>query len=250
MNIKIKGDGNAIGDGNRIFVDKRTIIQNKTTAGGDRRGQPDDNPMAAAGGAAVVAIIALAVAAYKFALYAPSIYLILKSCALAVIGLNLVTTTGLYNDQPRKWLIDQAMSGLAVVLVALGVWMSAGNYRVELTQLAHQAVTWKGFVCGLSPYGKQLATYHMLAMSVFAVPGLMLALIGALGALARWIFFITGIGFFGHAALLQRRGIAIAALVFSAACLVSQFDFSQAVWAGWFDSKQAETIIHYLCPGR
>ena len=85
----------------------------------------------------------------------------------------------------------------------------------------------------------------MLTMSLLAVPALVFASFGALGALARWGFFVTGFGFLGHVARFQHRGGVVASLIFATLCLGSQLDVVQAIWAEQFAGSK--TVFHYLC---
>jgi hypothetical protein len=246
MDININGDGNAIGNGNRIIVDKRTTINNNTVNGNGPDKPSEQPPLALALGVAV--FVALAIAAWKFAQYAPIIYLALKACVIILLCVKAGTTLALFNRQPKIWLIDQGLGSVAVVLAGFGIWMSASSYSTELTQLAQQTTVWKKFWCGLSLHGKQVALFHMLSMTVFAIPSLMFALFGGIGALARWLFVVTGMGFIGRVAMIQRRWISITTLVFATICFLSQLDISRIAWGTWFEANA--TFSNYLCKNR
>jgi hypothetical protein len=119
--ISIHGDGNAVGSSNRILVDKRVynkIIQ----SGGGGGGKPGGGGNSGSGEAAVVvgvaALVALAAAAWQFALYAPLVYFCLM---VGSIGLVLVLSASaliaLYQDVPLKWIAARGIALLVALLL-------------------------------------------------------------------------------------------------------------------------------------
>lgn len=251
MHINIEGDGNVIGHGNRVIVDKRVVIRNKfvNNGGGNEKRDPN-NEVGLAGAVGIAVAIALAVAAWKFAQHAPFIYALLKGAGLSAGFLLMAATYALHNKQPARWLTDQTIGGAAVVLAVGGIWISANSYPTQLTELALQTGQWKDFWCGLTTQGTELATLHMLSMSVLAVPALLLAWIGVIGALARWLFVVSGTPWIGRVAMIQTRWIAGVSLGLAITCFVSQLDFSQQWWAGVFETQGSKTMGHFLCPTR
>jgi hypothetical protein len=85
--ISIDGDGNAIGNDNRILVDKR--VYNKIVQSGGGGGKPGGGGNGGSGEAAVgvgiAALVALAAAAWQFALYAPLVYFCLMVGSIALV---------------------------------------------------------------------------------------------------------------------------------------------------------------------
>ena len=241
MGTLIQGDGNAVGNGNQIIVNKNTVVNNN---GGSSNNNDEELPAGLAIGGAV--LVALAVAVWKFAQFAPVIYLSLEITAMGIISIQLLTAIAMYRNQPTAWMIDHTMGVVATGIVMVGVVLSATDYRAELTDIALHANRWRDFMCGLSTYGAQLASFHTLSMSLLAIPALMITLINAMGASARWLAYRTGSRFAARLATIQTRRAAIVASVFAILCAISQLDISKAAWADWF-TTHVEAFFHYIC---
>lgn len=139
INIDIKGDGNAIGNGNRVLVDKRTIIKKKiiNNNSGSGGGKPDSNMEI---GFVVFAVIigAVIVGTWQFAEYASVIYSLLKLCVSLIGLLGMASTIALFGDEPNAWRIGQLIILAAAAMTGFGVWLSADAYPVQLTELAYR----------------------------------------------------------------------------------------------------------------
>ena len=240
-NINIQGDGNAVGNGNRIFVDKRTINNNR----GSDRAPKSKNEQGEVLGIGAIVLTALAIAAWKFAQHAPAIYLTLQLTAVVLLVIQVATMIAL-SDQPLKWRVHQGIGISAVILAGLGIWMSKSSYRVELTELA-QTLSWKDFWCGLNTYGGQLATYHTLTMSLLAVPSLVFASAYAIGGVSRWLWFVYEVPLFARIALLQKEAVVWFAAILALLCFLSQLDVSQLLWAELYESRFSGGM-RLLCP--
>lgn len=168
--VGIHGDGNAVGNNNRIAV----IKQQNNHYGGGKKGKDDANDwiMPTAFGLT----IALAAASFYFALYSETIYLVLRITAgLEVIG--ALWAAYLYS-QHESYAITIKMF-FVMVLAAIGYLAATAaqeNYPKEIIDLAQQADGVRGFWCGLGLYGKQLALLHTLTAGVGFSIGLLFLL--------------------------------------------------------------------------
>jgi hypothetical protein len=239
--ISIHGDGNAVGNNNRILVDKR--VYNKIVQSGGGGGKPGGGGNGGSGEAAVVvgiaALVALAAAAWQFALYAPLVYFCLM---VGSIGLVLVLSASaliaLYKDVPLKWIAARGIALLVALLLSVAVFWSSMAYPQELSQLAARATSWNGFFCGLSTHGQSIATQHMLAMCLFATPCLVFLAGYALGSFGASLYFLRGSMWCGRLALAlgSRKWLPIAA-AFALFCAASQTEIANAVWQQLFQEK-------------
>ncbi len=251
INIDIKGDGNAIGNGNRVLVDKRTVIRNKiinNNNGGGGGGGRSDSGLEISVFVLAAIVTAVIVGAWKFAEHAFVIYPVLKLCVLLMGLLGMTSTIALFGEQPMAWRIDQLLILAAVAMTGFSVWISADGYPLELTQLAQQAMGAKAFWCGLSERGQQVASLHMLSISLLAAPAIVLMSIATMCAFARWIFFATGMIPFGYAAMWQRRWMGGIAVVLAGICLLSQTDIGMAYWAELHATKSMMELQKWVCP--
>ncbi len=129
-NININGDGNAVGNNINILVDKRiylTITHNSPPGGS---GEPGAGGGPSHGGnlvaTAVLVLIVIGIAAWKFATYADVLYLAGILASLTVAGAQLLALgVGLWRSIPTSWLVDRIVGLLAA---------SAVFYRLLLEQ--------------------------------------------------------------------------------------------------------------------
>lgn len=233
--IHIQGDGNAVGNGNRIFVDKRTT--NNYNNKQPKKTPSDPRDML---GISAAVVIVIAIATWKFAQHAPAIFFALQLTAITLVTIQVATLLAL-NDQPTTWHRHQWIVISATMLLGLGIWISKNSYPLELTQLA-QTPHWKTFWCNLRPYGGQLAAYHTLTISLVAVPSLLCASIFTLGGVSRWLWFKSDITLFARMALLQKNSLAWLAMILALVYLFAQLDITQQFWAATYDIHFSENI--------
>jgi hypothetical protein len=247
--ISIEGDGNVVGDNNRVLVDKRVynkvINQGGGGGGGGSKKSGGEGDGIGLAGLGLAAVVALAVAAWGFALFAPLIYLGLLIGSLAVAScLCISLMVGLYGQVGWKWLAQKLVALVAVALLIVGVYWSRLAYRDELSDMAARAADWKGFFCNLSAYGQQLATLHMLSMSLFAAPCLLILSGYALGALSASVFFMQGWLWCGRLALTLSTPMSLwTAAVLAAGCMASQTEPAAALWDQMFTRHLQQLFV-------
>lgn len=182
--VGIRGDGNAVGNNNRITVIKQ---QNHHYGGGGKnkggggRGTEADWILPAGIGLA----IALALASFYFALYSETIYLVLRIVA-GVEALGALWAAYLYS-QHESYAITTKMV-VVTVFATFGFIALTGahdNYPQEIIHLAQQSGGVRGFWCGLNVYGKQLALLHTLTAGI----GFSIGLLFLLPVTAVAVFF-------------------------------------------------------------
>lgn len=174
--ISINGDGNAVGDNNRL-----TIIKNERHHH-DHRPQPSrsgdgssDDVRPLVFGLMFAMISACVAGSYFFALHAQEVYSILQlvSGAELLVALWLV-----YATLEEEGMLD----GKLVVMVVLSTISSAAlfaahvDYRDELTALAKASTSATQFWCRMTDYGRELALFHAVTAVVgFGLGSLLLA---------------------------------------------------------------------------
>jgi MFS family permease len=240
-NVSIHGDGNAVGDHNRILVDKRTY--NKIVSPGNGGGPPNDSRNGMSGEVlfvvVIAALVALAAAAWQFALYAPLVYLVLVTGSVVVLMALLGSVlAALYESVPWSWITARCVAVFATVLLAASVVWSSAAYPQELSTIAAQATSWRGFFCGLSSFGQSVATLHMLAMSLLAAPALVVMAGYALGSVGAALFFLRGWIWCGRVALaLGSRAWPVIAMVLVVCAALSQTMVASAVWQQLYQDR-------------
>ena len=169
--VGIRGDGNAVGDNNRITVIKQ---QTYHYGGGGKNGGGGKGDWI--GPAAIGLTIALAAASFYFALYSETIYLVLRTLA-GVEAVGALWAAYLYS-QHDSYAITTKMAVVSVLatLGYIALTGAHGNYPKEIIGLAQQAGGVRGFWCGLNVYGKQLALLHTLTAGTGFSMGLLFLL--------------------------------------------------------------------------
>ena len=168
--VEIQGDGNAVGNNNRITFIKQ---QNHHYRGGN-----DGNGEKGGGiGAIAIAIaIALAGASFYFALYSEVIYLVLRTLAgLEAIGAAWAIYLYSQRDAPEIAIKMTVVTALSVVGY-LGLTVAQANYPNQIVHLAQQSEAVRTFWCGLNVYGRQLALLHALTAGLGFAIGLLFLL--------------------------------------------------------------------------
>ena len=232
-NVQINGDGNAVGNNNHILVDKRifhTITHQPPPGPPSGEGGPSSgvNPI----GLAILVLVGIAIAAWKFAAYADQIYLAGIVSSLLIAGAQLVALgIGLWRNIPTSWLVDRLEGLFAASALFIAFYWSRQAFPEELSHVAVSATGWQGFMCNLSDLGQQVATIHTLSISLLAVPGLIFAATNSTGALSATIFFVTGWHWAGRTAVVVGgRGLIFWAFLIAIAAVASQTSAAFDVW--------------------
>lgn len=235
-NIQINGDGNAVGDNNRILIDKRTynkIIRRPMGGdgggGGKKSGEGDGSLMIAI---PVAFLVAVAIATWKFALYANVFFMTITLVAILIFGAQaLALVVGVLRNVAAIWIIERLLAIVFTTLLLLAVYWSRSAYPSEISVLATKAVGWKDFMCGLSTYGHQVATLHMVSICFAAVPSVILLGANAVGALAGSFFFSTDWLWAGRIAIqLGVRWTLVVGSLFAIAAFASQTSIGTDFW--------------------
>jgi len=224
--VGIRGDGNAVGDNNRITVIKQ---QNHHYGGGGKNKGGAKNDWI--GPVAVGLTIALAAASFYFALYSETIYLVLRILA-GVEAIGSLWAAYLYS-QHESYAISIKML-VVMALAAFGYIALTGahdNYPKEIIGLAQQAGGVRGFWCGLNVYGKQLALLHTLTAGTGFSMGLL------------FLLPITGVAvFFGYFELpvsesayatLERLSSWVMVVVGAVLIITASYFHTEAGWDTW-----------------
>lgn len=187
--ISIGGDGNAVGDNNRL-----TIIKNERhhhdhrpprSSGGGGSGDDDRSLLF---GLMFAMISACVVGSYFFALHAQAVYAVLQLVSgaelLVAVGLLLVT----FNEEGTLNAKLIAMALLST-LASAALFAAHADYRDELTTLAQASKSATQFWCRLNDYGRELALFHAVTAVVGSGLGsLLLALPTGAMAAARYLW--------------------------------------------------------------
>jgi hypothetical protein len=234
--VNINGDGNAVGNNNRVLVDKRIFntITHQPPPNGQRRPEPEGSPGNGINpiGIAFCVFIGIAIAAWKFAVYADEIYLAGMVSSLLIATVQLLSAgVGLSRQIPSSWIAERVVGVLAAGLAFMAFYRGRQAFPEELSQIAAAANGWQGFMCNLSDFGQQVATFHLFAISLLALPGLFFVAINSVNSLAAIIFFATGWRWAGRTAILAGgRGMVFVGILFVAAALASQTSVAFALW--------------------
>jgi hypothetical protein len=208
--LGIQGDGNAVGNNNRITVIKQ---QNHHYGGGNKTkgGGKDDG----IGAAAIAMTLALAGASFYFALYSETIYIVLRILAgLEAIG--AVWAIYLYGQREAYAIATKMVVVAALSTIGYFALTAAHeNYPKEIVDLAQHSGGVRTFWCGLNVYGRQLALLHTLTAGIGFSIGLLFLLpvctvatffgyfeiavsestYGWLARMSSWVLIVLG-GFF------------------------------------------------------
>lgn len=226
----VTGDGNAIGNHNRVTVIKKTkmVYKNDST-----KGSGDDG--GAFLGLAIGALIALLAACYYFALHAPTVYVLLRTLAGAELLLALLAAW-YAAEEGANAVLYKCVAALGVALVATLFLMDAHrNYPPQLTAIAQQAAGVEAFWCQLNDLGRQLALQHTVTSSL----GFVIGLLWLLPTTSIFAYFSLSEGDVSARtyALLERMTawwMVVFAAVLVAAASYFHTESGWAVWQGWF----------------
>ena len=146
--VQIQGDGNAIGDNNRILVDKRTFMKithqsNGGNGGGDggrKRGNGDDGLHSI--GLPLAFLVAVALVTWKFAFYANAIYMILMVVTIIIAMLQAVALmVGAVNRAGKIWIVERVVAIVAAVFLGIAIFLSRSAYPSEMSALQYKLLT-------------------------------------------------------------------------------------------------------------
>lgn len=172
--VGINGDGNAVGDNNRITVNKREEHHHHHRRKSD--GGEDSSPLAIG----VVAVIAIAACCYYFSRYAREIYSVFEITGW-VEAVAAVVATAVYANRE-----DYATAGKTIMALTVAFFVAtissraSASYPTEILELAMRAESYKAFWCGLSPYGRQISMLHTLTACFVMAPTVLLTLFSTL----------------------------------------------------------------------
>lgn len=237
----LQGDGNAIGDHNRVTVIKHDNRQ--THYGGSAKsGDKDDGAFSAFIGLAILASIAIAASGYYFAKHADSIYMLFK--VTSGIGFALATSiaASFYNRQYEH----EMWKCLFVAVFIFGTFISAflahGHYPSDMLELAQQAKGFSQFWCRLNLYGQQVAFLHVVTALLYAAGLVFLSLpILVYGVFSIVDFEVTPL----TQGIVEKTSswwtIIFGSLLLTAA-MFGHTDKGWEVWSGFHDKPQARFI--------
>lgn len=169
--IQINGNGNAVGNGNRVTHVNKTIINNHGGSGGDGKGDGKGN---GAGGEWVIPVgigsaIALAALSFWFTRYSEVIYkvLILFSSISGGFG-ALAAAKQFYDTDYIEGLRSFAVAAIAF-LTFISVGAASDTMPADLAEFS-KIGTFNSFWCGLSLFGQQVASQHSVLGTFVMVP--------------------------------------------------------------------------------
>lgn len=169
--VGIQGDGNAVGNNNRI-----TVIKQQRHYYGGRNKNGDGEEGGGIGAIAIAIALALAGASFYFALYSEVIYLVLRTLAgLEVIGAAWAIYLYSQRDAPEIVIKMTVVAALSVIGY-FGLTVAQANYPNQIVHLAQQSEGIRTFWCGLNVYGRQLALLHTLTAGLGFAIGLLFLL--------------------------------------------------------------------------
>lgn len=168
--VGIKGDGNAVGDNNRITVNKKVDHHHHHRNGSDK------NDGSWVWGVAMLALIAIAASCYYFSRHADAIYLTLEVAGWVETLAALVATAVYANRTAYGVAGKTAVAMICAFSVALISSNASANYHPGIVELANGTESFKTFWCSLNVYGRQVAMLHTLAGSVVLTPVVLLLL--------------------------------------------------------------------------
>jgi hypothetical protein len=169
--VNIKGDGNAVGNHNRVTVIKKTTTVYKNNGAKGSDGHQEEFFLLG-----ICVFIALIVASYYFALHAPTVYKFLRTIAGVEFLLAIVGFWYAYKEGSTE-VFFKCLATLALTLIAsLSLMDAHRSYPLQLTDIAQQVDGVKAYWCRLNDLGRQLVMQHMLSSSIGFVVGLLLLL--------------------------------------------------------------------------
>lgn len=230
-NVNIRGDGNIVGDSNQVYIDNR--VTNKTTTTGGSSNTSDGGSGLAAGiGGLFFTVTLVAFATWKFAAHSSSVYAGIQLTGLVLAAIQLAALGfGLWKEADWQWLLGRLLMMTAAGCIAMSAASGSDALGNELVGFAARAQHWKEFACGLTLYGRQIATLQLLAMCVFGALGLVALswntayVLGLVAAVAtEWSMLDR---FIGRSTALS----GVCALALALASLLSQSDFAFDLWS-------------------
>lgn len=168
--IRIEGQGNAVGNGNRVtYVEKTIINNNNGSGGGNGNGKSKD-----AGSEVVIvgligSAVALAALSFWFTRYSAVIYdtLIFFSLTNGAFGV-MASLKQFYDDDYLEALRSVFLAAIAL-LTYLSVDTASGTIPTDLAEFS-KIGTFNSFWCGLSLFGQQVASQHSIIGTFIMVP--------------------------------------------------------------------------------
>jgi len=247
--IKIEGDGNAVGNGNKITIIKKTKIINQSSNDNDNSGKKkksDDGewvlPVAIGGALALVAF------AYWFAKYADVIYALELSASFTTASIGgLMAAYCYWNDDQENTFRSGALMVLGLML-AFATNVASSTYNNAWIDLAHQSQTFKIFWCNLTFVQQQDALQHATQAVVLLAPSSILLVIHLSFAclhvsgtddLPDWILDMGN-------TIAGSKSLAITFIL----CLLSLAAHSDAGYKAWQSLFNDEHNISFFCPGK
>lgn len=174
--IQINGNGNIVGNGNRVTNVRNTTINNSGGPGGGSGGgsRNNGNKDSNGNGAYVVfaligGAIALAALSFWFTRYSEVIYKILMFSSLA--GGTFSAFSAAKQTYDCEYM--EGLRSLCVTVVAAITFMSVGSavdtMPADLLAFSKSG-TFNTFWCGLSLFGQQVASHHSVTGTFVLVP--------------------------------------------------------------------------------
>ncbi|WP_440965413.1 hypothetical protein ACL58G_04580 [Massilia sp. GER05] len=167
--IRIDGNGNAVGNGNRVTYVKKTIINNNNGSGSGDDGKGQD-----AGGALAIlgfvgGAVALAALSFWFTRYSAVIYgtLIFFSFTNGAFGV-MAALKQFYDDDYLEALRSFSLAAIAL-LTYLSVGAASDTMPTDLAEFS-KIGTFNSFWCGLNLFGQQVASQHSIIGTFIMVP--------------------------------------------------------------------------------
>lgn len=168
--VGIMGDGNAVGDNNRITVVKREEHHHH------HRGRSNEEGTESVGKIAILVLVAVIAACYYFSRYADDIYMVLEMAGWCEAWVALIAAAA----YTRREAYGVATRALIAMFCALGVAtvssIASGSYPPDIVEFAQQTESLKTFWCSLNVYGRQLALLHTLVAAFALTPAALLLL--------------------------------------------------------------------------
>lgn len=226
--VGINGDGNAVGDNNRITVNKKEEHHHHHRRNSD--GGEDLSPLAIG----VVAVIVIAACCYYFSRYAREIYSVFEITGW-VEAVVAVVATAVYANRA-----DYATAGKMIVATIVAFFIAtisskaSASYPPEILELAMRAESYKAFWCGLSPYGRQISMLHTLAACFVMAPTVLLILCSTLVLASFSMVDVDAHPSFGT--FVERFASWKIAIVVAALTMLSGYAYSDAGWQMWAES--------------
>lgn len=168
--IQINGNGNAVGNGNRVTHVNKTIINNhggSGSGGSDGKGKGAGGELAIAGG--IGSVIALAALSFWFTRYAEVIYKILILLSLTSGGFGVMAAAKQFYDSNYLEGLRSASVTAVAFLTFLAVSAASDTMPADLTEFAQNG-TFTSFWCGLNLFGQQVASQHSILGTFAMVP--------------------------------------------------------------------------------